>query len=108
MSANYHGKTHLFDAQRGILLHGDVKVSPDANGRSVVRIRNDATCAEKVLYASEAVTEFIQRFMDAAWEVHHQVEVPTVLHSPVCPCCKGQQEVEDADGNWVTCRQCCA
>jgi len=107
LATHFYGKTHLYDTDRGMLLHGDVSVSTDANGQSVVRIRNDSTHAERVLITSGAVAEFIQRFMDAAWEVHHQVDVPVFVTAPVCPCCKGVQEVEDQEGNWVTCNACC-
>lgn len=107
MSANFHGKTHLYDADRGMLLHGDIEVSANSAGGSLIRIRNDSTHAERVLVASATVTEFIQRFMDAAWDVHHQVEVPVFVTSPVCPSCRGVQEVEDQEGNWRTCTTCC-
>ena len=107
MAANFHGKTHLYDADRAMLLYGDVEVSSNDAGGSIVRIRNDSTHAERVLIASAAAAEFIQRFMDAAWEVHHQVEVPVFVTAPVCPCCRGVQEVEDIEGNWVTCNACC-
>lgn len=107
MTASFHGNTHLYDAMAGVVMHGNVAVSTDAQGRSEIRIRNDVTKVECVLvFTSAAVRDCVLQFLDAAHAVYERVDMPVVLHSPLCPCCRGARQYEDAEGNWVPCRQC--
>lgn len=89
----------------GVILHGEIALMTDGQGRSEIQVRNNETGSmERLVFTTGTMWIPVWHLIQAIRDTHGQVDVIDGSQGACGDCVDG--EYEDDEGNWKPCPVC--